>query len=106
MLKVEVIVRPERVGAVTSALDEAGCTGYHYTNVTGQGRQGGRRHAGFLPFAPVERTPFPGISDLLDKLVEDHFVTNFRLRALELWHPVFRVVVGQVRPVVARRPYR
>ena len=41
MLKVEVIVRPERVGAVTSALDEAGCTGYHYTNVTGQGRQGG-----------------------------------------------------------------
>jgi len=41
MLKVEMIVRPERVGAVTSALDEAGCTGYHYTNVTGQGRQGG-----------------------------------------------------------------
>lgn len=41
MLKVEIIVRPERVGSVTSALDEAGCTGYHYTNVTGQGRQGG-----------------------------------------------------------------
>lgn len=41
MLKVEVIVRPERIGQVTSALDDAGCTGYHYTNVTGQGRQGG-----------------------------------------------------------------
>ena len=41
MLKVEIIVRPERIGQVTSALDDAGCTGYHYTNVTGQGRQGG-----------------------------------------------------------------
>jgi nitrogen regulatory protein P-II 1 len=41
VLKVEVIVRPERIGQVTSALDDAGCTGYHYTNVTGQGRQGG-----------------------------------------------------------------
>ncbi|MFH1560646.1 MAG: P-II family nitrogen regulator, partial [Chloroflexota bacterium] len=41
MLKVEAIIRPERVGQVTPALIEAGCTGFHYTNVTGQGRQGG-----------------------------------------------------------------
>ena len=41
MLKVEAIIRPERIGQVTPALDEAGCTGYHYTNITGQGRQGG-----------------------------------------------------------------
>ena len=41
MLKIEIIVRPERIGQVTSALDEVGCTGYHYMNVTGQGRQGG-----------------------------------------------------------------
>jgi nitrogen regulatory protein PII len=41
MQKIEIIVRPERIGSVTAALDEAGCTGYHYTNVTGRGRQGG-----------------------------------------------------------------
>ncbi len=41
MLKVEAIIRPERIGQVTPALDAAGCTGYHYTNITGQGRQGG-----------------------------------------------------------------
>ena len=41
MLKVEAIIRPERIGQVIPALDEAGCTGYHYTNITGQGRQGG-----------------------------------------------------------------
>ncbi len=41
MLKIEIIVRPERISAVTEALDEAGCTGYYYSNVTGQGRQGG-----------------------------------------------------------------
>lgn len=41
MLKVEAIVRPERVSLVTTALDAAGCTGYHFTNITGQGRQRG-----------------------------------------------------------------
>jgi nitrogen regulatory protein P-II 1 len=41
MLKVEAIIRPERIAQVTPALDAAGCTGYHYTNITGQGRQGG-----------------------------------------------------------------
>ena len=41
MLKVEAIIRPERIGQVIPALDEAGCTGYYYTNITGQGRQGG-----------------------------------------------------------------
>jgi nitrogen regulatory protein P-II 1 len=41
MLKVEAIIRPERIGQVTPALDAVGCTGYHYTNITGQGRQGG-----------------------------------------------------------------
>ena len=41
MLKIEIIVRPERISAVTEALDTAGCTGYYYSNVTGQGRQGG-----------------------------------------------------------------
>ena len=41
MLKVEAIVRPERISQVTPALTAAGCTGFHYTNVTGQGRQGG-----------------------------------------------------------------
>jgi len=41
MLKIEIIVRPERISQVASALDSAGCTGYNYVNVTGRGRQGG-----------------------------------------------------------------
>ena len=41
MIIIEAIVRPERVGQVTSALDAAGCHGFHYYNITGQGRQGG-----------------------------------------------------------------
>tara|TARA_B100000676_G_C17560532_1_gene572020 strand:+ start:114 stop:458 length:345 start_codon:yes stop_codon:yes gene_type:complete len=41
MLKIEAIFRPERVTAVTEALVEAGVTGFHYQNVTGQGQQKG-----------------------------------------------------------------
>ena len=41
MLKVEAIFRPERVNTVTSALLEAGVTGFHYQNVTRQGQQQG-----------------------------------------------------------------
>jgi len=41
MLKIEAIVRPERIGHVTEALIEAGCSGFHYQNVTGQGQQQG-----------------------------------------------------------------
>ncbi len=41
MIKIEAIVRPERVNQVTAALEEAGCGGFHYQNVTGQGRQRG-----------------------------------------------------------------
>lgn len=41
MLKVEALVRPERINQVTKALDASGCTGYYYDNVTGQGRQKG-----------------------------------------------------------------
>ena len=41
MLKLEAIFRPERVNAVSDALAEIGDTGFHYQNVTGQGRQAG-----------------------------------------------------------------
>jgi nitrogen regulatory protein P-II 1 len=41
MLKIEAIFRPERVNAVSAALLEAGVTGFHYQNVTGQGQQMG-----------------------------------------------------------------
>ena len=41
MLKIEAIFRPERVNAVSDALAEEGVTGFHYQNVTGQGRQAG-----------------------------------------------------------------
>jgi nitrogen regulatory protein P-II 1 len=41
MIKIEAIIRPERINMVTSALEEAGCGGFHYQNVTGQGQQRG-----------------------------------------------------------------
>ena len=41
MIKIEAIVRPERINIVVSAIEAAGCRGYHYENVTGRGQQGG-----------------------------------------------------------------
>ena len=41
MISSEAIVRPERVTQVTQALEEAGCPGFYYYNITGQGRQRG-----------------------------------------------------------------
>ena len=41
MIKIEAIVRPERINVVTAALEDVGCKGFHYQNVTGQGRQKG-----------------------------------------------------------------
>ena len=41
MIKIEAIVRPERINSVTVALEQAGCGGFHYQNVTGQGTQRG-----------------------------------------------------------------
>lgn len=41
MISIEAIIRPERVSQVTQALIEAGCNGFYYLNVTGQGQQGG-----------------------------------------------------------------
>jgi len=41
MIKIEAVVRPERVNLVVEALLEAGVGGYHVTNVTGKGTQQG-----------------------------------------------------------------
>jgi nitrogen regulatory protein P-II 1 len=41
MVKIEAIVRPERINLVVEAIEAAGCRGYHYENVTGRGQQGG-----------------------------------------------------------------
>ena len=41
MISIEALVRPERIGQVTHALEEAGVQGFYYYNVTGQGRQRG-----------------------------------------------------------------
>ncbi len=41
MISIEAIVRPERVSHVAQALEEAGCRGFYYVNVTGQGQQRG-----------------------------------------------------------------
>ena len=39
MIKIEAVVRPERVNVVVDALVDAGCGGYHVSNVTGKGTQ-------------------------------------------------------------------
>ena len=41
MISIEAIVRPERVNVVAHALEAAGCRGFYYVNVTGQGQQRG-----------------------------------------------------------------
>ena len=41
MIKIEAIVRPERINGISAALEDAGCRGFHYQNVTGQGQQRG-----------------------------------------------------------------
>ena len=41
MLKIEAIIRTERINHVTEALVQVGCGGFHYHNVTGQGQQRG-----------------------------------------------------------------
>lgn len=41
MIKIEAIVRPERVNMVVDSLDAAGCGGFHISNVTGRGNQQG-----------------------------------------------------------------
>ena len=41
MIKIEAVVRPERVNTVVDALIEVGCGGYHVANVTGKGTQQG-----------------------------------------------------------------
>ncbi len=41
MISIEAVIRPERVNSVTQALEDAGCPGFYYYNITGQGRQRG-----------------------------------------------------------------
>mgnify|MGYP006102363667 CR=1 FL=1 len=41
MIKIEAVVRPERVNLVVEALLESGCGGYHISNVSGKGTQQG-----------------------------------------------------------------
>ena len=41
MIKIEAVVRPERVNVVLDAMVGAGCQGYSYYNVTGRGQQQG-----------------------------------------------------------------
>ena len=39
MIKIEAVVRPERVNAVLESMAAAGCTGFTYANVSGRGTQ-------------------------------------------------------------------
>ncbi len=41
MIRIDAIIKPERVNVVLEAMSEAGCTGFTYSNVTGRGNQNG-----------------------------------------------------------------
>ena len=41
MIRIDAIIKPERVNLVLEAMSEAGCTGFTYSNVTGKGNQEG-----------------------------------------------------------------
>lgn len=41
MVSIEAVVRPERIHHVTEALESAGCQGFYYSNITGEGHQRG-----------------------------------------------------------------
>lgn len=41
MIRIDAVVRPERVNIVLEAMAAAGCTGFTYSNVTGRGTQQG-----------------------------------------------------------------
>ncbi len=41
MIKIEAIVRPDRINIIIDALDAVGCRGFHVQNVNGRGQQQG-----------------------------------------------------------------
>jgi nitrogen regulatory protein P-II 1 len=41
MIRIDAIIKPERVNLVLEAMSEAGCTGFTYSNVSGRGTQKG-----------------------------------------------------------------
>ncbi|MDG2101294.1 MAG: hypothetical protein GWO78_02930 [Dehalococcoidales bacterium] len=41
MIRIDAIIRPERVNIVLESMAKAGCTGFTYSNVTGRGTQQG-----------------------------------------------------------------
>ena len=69
MLKIEAIVRPERINQVTEALESAGCGGFHFQNVTGQGKQRGIEVFTGRGTATARRTSLP--KTLLVTVVRD-----------------------------------
>ncbi len=69
MFKIEAIVRPERINVVVSAIEAAGCRGYHYENVTGRGQQGGIEVFTGRGGTTATRTALP--KTLLVTVVED-----------------------------------
>ncbi|MSQ08125.1 MAG: P-II family nitrogen regulator [Dehalococcoidia bacterium] len=69
MVKIEAIVRPERINLVVSAIEAAGCRGYHFENVTGRGQQGGIEVFTGRGGATTTRTALP--KTLLVTVVED-----------------------------------
>jgi nitrogen regulatory protein P-II 1 len=69
MIKIEAIVRPERISAVVEALDAAGCGGYNYVNVTGRGNQQGVEVFTGRGGSTTRRTALPKV--LITTVVED-----------------------------------
>jgi len=59
MFKIEAIIRPERISNVSNALEQIGCGGFHYQNVTGQGKQRGVEVVTGRGAATINRSAVP-----------------------------------------------
>ena len=59
MFKIEAIVRPERISHVSNALEKIGCGGFHYQNITGQGKQQGVEIATGRGGSTINRSAVP-----------------------------------------------
>lgn len=69
MIKIEAIIRPERINIVLDALTEAGCRGFNVQNVNGRGQQQGVEVFTGRGAATVTRTSLPKV--LITTVVPD-----------------------------------
>ncbi len=74
MVKIEAVVRPERINIVIEAITTAGCSGFHISNVTGKGIQDGVEVFTARGSTTVARVSLPKV--LLTTVVTDDIASK------------------------------